>query len=309
MRIRDYLMPAPKLLSNKYPPQQWLIDKVLPHPSLGQLFADRGAGKTWAALSLAIAVAQGGRWLKVNQVASVVRKVLYIDGEMPEDELQIRVRALSGGEVDNLTLMCLGGRKERPNYGTGGHWDKLLELAKEDGFDFIVLDNWTSLVRGVDENSNDETREVMDGPIMLRTAGISVLWVHHAGKAGTQRGASSREDALDYVVELEGQGRPGDPAKFTAKLGKSRRLTTWVDPVTVELREDGRGRAVWLMTEEALKGNARKVLHALRTAGEPMTEGALRKMTKINGTRMTDAVAELKAMGRIKRTEKGWVFH
>lgn len=309
MQIKEYVVTATELLGNKYPPQRWLVDGVLPHPSLGELFADRGAGKTWAALSLAIAVAKGERWLRADQAVGTPRKVLYIDGEMPEDELQVRVRMLSGGEVPGLALMCLGGRKDRPNYGISVQWERLIELMEEEGYELVVLDNWSSLVRGVDENSNDETREVMDGPIMLRNNGYSVLWVHHTGKAGTQRGASAREDALDYVVELEAQGRPGDVVKFRAGLGKSRRRVTWHEPFTVELGENGDGRAVWLLAEEELGTGARRVWQALRAAKEPMTEGALRKVTKLNGARMVDAIAELKALGRIKRVGKGWVAH
>ena len=39
------------------------------------------------------------------------------------------------------------------------------------------------------------------------SAGRSVLFVHHAGKTGAQRGTSKREDVLDTVIALR---RPGD---------------------------------------------------------------------------------------------------
>jgi putative DNA primase/helicase len=60
----------------------------------------------------------------------------------------------------------------------------------------------------------------------LRRRGISVLIVHHAGKAGKQRGTSKREDVLDSVVALR---RPDDykaseGARFTVHLEKARGL-------------------------------------------------------------------------------------
>lgn len=307
MKLEDLLVPAPRLCGAKYDPPQWLIDRVLPHPSLGELFAKRGAGKTWAALSLAVAVAKGEAWLRPGFDAVVQRKVLYIDGEMPPDELAYRIKGLCGGEVPTtLSVACLGGEKSPPNYAIGAQWDKLWELTKARGIELVILDNWASLVKGIDENDNMATREVMDGPVMLRREHVSVLWVHHSGKSGTQRGASSREDPLDYVVALEAEDRPGRAAKFTVDLEKSRRRVIWEEPFIVELHREESGKLAWRQGEEALSKNARKALNALRASTEPMTEGAVRTATKMNGSRTAEALAELKGLGRAKRVVAGW---
>ena len=49
--------------------------------------------------------------------------------------------------------------------------------------------------------------------LSLRRAGKSVLFIHHAGKSGTQRGTSRKEDVLDTVINLR---RPPD---YTADQG------------------------------------------------------------------------------------------
>ncbi len=56
--------------------------------------------------------------------------------------------------------------------------------------------------------------------------GRSVLFVHHAGKGGQQRGTSKREDLLDTVIALK---RPGDyraeqGARFEIHFEKARNL-------------------------------------------------------------------------------------
>src|SRR2546429_902507 len=59
---------------------------------LGFIFAKRGAGKTWLGLHMARALAEGsacGPWKAHEPV-----KVLYIDGEMPLDEMRKRNQAL-----------------------------------------------------------------------------------------------------------------------------------------------------------------------------------------------------------------------
>src|SRR3990167_8036747 len=37
----------------------------------------------------------------------------------------------------------------------------------------------------------------------MRASGRSVLFIHHAGKGGMQRGTSKREDVLDTVISLQ----------------------------------------------------------------------------------------------------------
>ena len=53
------------------------------------------------------------------------------------------------------------------------------------------------------ENEGEGWLPVQDWALDLRRRGISVLFVHHAGKAGAQRGTSRREDLLDSVVTLK----------------------------------------------------------------------------------------------------------
>ena len=60
----------------------------LPEKGLAMIFAPRGVGKTWVALSIAHAIASGGDFLRWR--APQPRRVLYIDGEMPAVTLQER---------------------------------------------------------------------------------------------------------------------------------------------------------------------------------------------------------------------------
>ena len=85
------------------------------------------------------------------------------------------------------------------------------------------------------------------------------MFVHHAGKTGTQRGTSRREDLLDTVLTLK---RPSDSSpdqglrcevhfeKTRAMLGDSAK------PFEVKLETGPDGRAVWIMRDlENVKRN------------------------------------------------------
>jgi putative DNA primase/helicase len=83
-----------------------------------------------------------------------------------------------------------------------------------------------------------------------RRAGRSILFLHHAGKAGAQRGTSKREDVLDTVTALR---RPQDyradqGARFELHYEKARGVFgTDAEPFEAKY-EVRNGTAVWMRT-------------------------------------------------------------
>ncbi len=77
------------LLRKNLPPRENLLEPWLPKAGLAMIYAERGIGKTFLALEIALAVAYGDSLLSFN--ASIPRPVLYIDGEMPANTMQERL--------------------------------------------------------------------------------------------------------------------------------------------------------------------------------------------------------------------------
>ena len=82
-------------LSMQLPARGFLLEPVLPVQGMGIMYAPRGIGKTFAALSVAVAVASGGAVF--NWRAPMPKKVLYVDGEMPATTMQSRLTSLFSG--------------------------------------------------------------------------------------------------------------------------------------------------------------------------------------------------------------------
>ena len=191
---------------------------VIPHPSIGMLYALRGAGKTMTALDLGLRVAAAAMWgpyvaeamLQVESVHQRRRRVLFVDGEMPEADLQERLRAMTiAPDLARAQESCfllgsdrLAAAGQELNLSKEGTRRSLTAIVEELGVDFMVLDNWVSLMHDLDENDNAAIGPVARWLARLRHDGASVLLVHHAGKEGQQRGASAREDVLDYSIRL-----------------------------------------------------------------------------------------------------------
>lgn len=224
-------IPAPivarEFLRMSLPARELLLAPWLPAKGLTMIAAPRGLGKTHLALAIACAVARGGRCLKWQ--APKPQRVLYVDGEMPAAALQERLaRIVAANDVndaanENFALLAadqceLG----LPDLATIEGQAALRLIL--DSFALIVFDNLSTLCRSGRENEAESWAPMQTFALELRRAGKAVLFVHHTGKGGAQRGTSKREDVLDSVLLLK---RPEDydarqGARFVIQFDKAR---------------------------------------------------------------------------------------
>src|SRR6516165_7802896 len=190
-------------LSLDIPPREMLLAPILPERSLAMLYAPRGLGKSWLALSIGLAVASGQpllRWIAPRQ-----RNVLYVDGEMPLVSLQERLKAISAGfgrDIPNDAFRILAADQIEGGINlSSGDGQRSLDLLLQD-VDLVILDNLSTLATTTAESASDAWVPMQNWLLKLRRRGVSVLIVHHAGTNGRQRGTSRREDALDTVIAL-----------------------------------------------------------------------------------------------------------
>ncbi len=243
-------------LALNLPPRNLILVPWLPTQGLVMMHSVRGLGKTLLALSIAYAVASGGGLLGWR--APSPRRVCYLDGEMPAAAMQRRLAAIVAGssgeppEPDYLQLLSAditeGGL---PDLGTDGGQREIDAVIGD--AEFIVADNISTLIRSGKENEAESWLPVQGWALAHRRAGRSILFVHHAGKGGLQRGTSRREDVLDTVIGLR---RPDDyrtehGARFEVHFEKARGLFG-EDACSFEARYEERdGAAIWTRTEIA----------------------------------------------------------
>jgi hypothetical protein len=214
-------------LQLQIPPKEMLLAPWLPAKGLAMVFAPRGVGKTHFALGVAYAVASAAAYLRWK--APIARRVLYIDGDMPAVVLQERLASIVEKEVaeppagDFIRILA----SDLCEFG-------LPDLASIEGqaaiepqigdAELIIVDNLSTLARSGKENESESWGLMQAWALQQRRAGRSVLFVHHAGKGGEQRGTSKREDVMDSVVKLSlpSDYTPMDGARFTVNFTKSR---------------------------------------------------------------------------------------
>jgi hypothetical protein len=79
----------------------------------------------------------------------------------------------------------------------------LAEILVSGGYKLFFIDNISSLTPGIEENDKQAWDTLNQWLLELRFRGISSVPLHHAGKAGTQRGTSGREDNVDTSIVLK----------------------------------------------------------------------------------------------------------
>jgi 5S rRNA maturation endonuclease (ribonuclease M5) len=218
-----------ELIALELPERAMLLHPFLPSQGLVMLAAKRGVGKTHAALGIAYAVASGGTFL--NWYASTAKKVLYIDGEMPAVQMQERLRIIADMSdtrpEEQFLQLITPDLQERPipDLSTKQGRDIFEEYIKDR--DLIVIDNLSCLFRSGNENDAECWQEAQEWALDLRRRGKSILFIHHTGKSGTQRGTSKKEDILDAVVLLKHPDdyKASEGARFEVHFDKARHFS------------------------------------------------------------------------------------
>lgn len=191
-----------------------LIRPWLRRGSLSMIYAERGTGKTWLGIVIAVVLTREtgdelmiGPWTTRNQCGT-----LYIDGEMGDYYFKDRLRKLTDNlpkESSKHPLMVLTTSSLGEKFGgsinlVDSEWRYAVSewLDKHSEVKHIILDNVASLAPHLDENSKSDWDPIAQWLHSLRHRGVAVTLIHHAGKKGTQRGSSGREDSLDNVIRL-----------------------------------------------------------------------------------------------------------
>ncbi len=243
------------------------------------------------ALGIAWAAASGGSFLKRR--AHRPHHVLYLDGEMPAEEMKQRLSLL--GSAPPLLDFMLADLLPRglPDLGILQS-QEVLQQCWGKRPELLVLDNLASLI-GIRTNDTDSWGTLQPWLINLRRNGTAVLMVHHANKEGEQRGTSRREDVLDLVIGLRRPSdyEPRDGARFELHFEKARGLFGEVtDPIEAQLVTDDLGVARWDW-RPAQVGELDRAAALLRDGLNPSQMAAELGISKAKGYRLRQKLMEM----------------
>jgi hypothetical protein len=298
---------AAGLLAATFPDRIMLLTPWLESQSLTMVFAWRGIGKTHLALNVAYALASGGEFIGWKAAEPV--PVLYIDGEMPGAALRDRVARIVASTDTEAPDGFL--RFITPDLQEDGIMPNLANYAGQEAIDLalgnarvIIVDNLSCLVRGGKENESESWQPVAEWALRMRATGRSVVFIHHAGKGGQQRGTSKREDLLDTVISLK---RPADyteeqGARFEVHFEKARTLFGQdVAALEVALETTEGDRQTWTTSTVEATSDAQMI----ELAELGLSQAEIGRELEVNRSTVLRALRKAQDEGRYTPRKKG----
>lgn len=193
------------------PPRERLMGDWLVSSSINIVFAKAGVGKSNFAIGLAMALVRGESFLDFP--ASEPRRVMYVDGEMPKEELHRRLKAMANGRPipEGLYLFNMASAEpalQNPPLDTPEGQEAMMRMVDDAAPDVLILDNKSTLFGNQRENEAGSWDAPQRWLTRLRAEGLAIILLHHANKEGGQRGTSAIEVSPDAIIRLSEVGQP-----------------------------------------------------------------------------------------------------
>lgn len=171
-------------LTRPLPPPDFLLGELLSTTGRVGLAADTGLGKSMLGMGLAFAMAKAAPFL--GWTPPRPSRWLVLDGEMPADLLQDRIRTAAGwfghqpGQA-RPSILSHEDVAEMPPLDTEDGFRWLMELIDRRGpFDGLIFDNIMSLASG-DLREETTWRDLLPVAMELSRRKMAQFWLHHVG--------------------------------------------------------------------------------------------------------------------------------
>lgn len=261
-------------------PEPDLIDGYIPMNSLGVIFGDSEAYKSFLMIDLCGHIATGRQWRGRDTQQG---KVLFIAGEGGSG-LKARIQAWfeKYGEQNRDFAVSTVPLELCDPKNAGQLIADIQQFIGNESFKFIVLDTLNTHFGAGDENTTaDMTRFRLSALKLSQTTGATVAIAHHCGlqDKNRSRGSISLHNGVDWEYKLE---RLGDCTTLTpTKMKDGPRpeplswrlvpqalpwLTSKRDPINSVVLEPTETSIIAASSSERLPASQRIALDALRTA-------------------------------------------
>lgn len=270
------------------PAREYLLKGLLSPAEMSILVGAPKSGKTFLAMHLGYAIAQG-RSVFGRRVHAA--PVLYLAAE-GEAGVAARIRALviKYGDCDSFSMISQPADLLHCDADSGDLRD-LIEAVKQSGARLVFLDTLSRLFSGGDENGPGDMGKFVANVTALRHAtGAHIVIVHHGtqkSEGAKPRGHGSLIAAADVVIEVTKAANGGRTANVTAAKDDPDgakmdfRLTVVVlgtdddgDPITTCQVEESTALAEAAIPMKHRENKALQILRSLITEkGQPLPVG------------------------------------
>ncbi len=192
-------------LKRQLPLRDFLMGGVACTTSRWLIFGETGIGKTLLGADMGAGMASGRGFL--DWTGQRAARVMYLDGEMPAETFQERIRFIAKRYGEGLPLWGYNRdvltADDMPPLNTpeGQNWlRREMETVKPDA---IIFDSIMALLIG---SMSDEEGWAPMKPFVreLSARHVGQFWLHHANDLGKSFGTKTRLWEMDTIVSLSG---------------------------------------------------------------------------------------------------------
>ena len=191
-----------KFWQDDHSDEDWLAYPLLPRGRAVALYAPAKAGKSTVVLAAAAAAATGRPVFGVRQSDPV--RVLYLDYEMTQADLQERVMELGYTEQDDLSNLKYALLPSLPPLDSLEGALAVLELVDKYDIECVIIDTFGRAVAGEEDHADTVRAFYRHTGLSLKAKGVTYLRTDHSGKDVSKgmRGSSAKNDDVDLVWKL-----------------------------------------------------------------------------------------------------------
>jgi hypothetical protein len=180
----------------------WIVKGVLPAAGLAVIFGASGSGKSFLALDMAFAIAQGQPWRGRRVTPG---RVAYICAEGSEG-FRKRLSAYAQHYQVDLATVPMGILPAAPDFmAAQDAADLVAAIRASGGASVVIVDTFAQVTPGANENAGEDVGKALGHCRRIHEAtGALVVLVHHAGKDTSKgaRGWSGLRAACDAELEV-----------------------------------------------------------------------------------------------------------
>lgn len=283
-----------------FPDDRWLVKDIFPKEGVSIVASISGEGKSLVIMHLAKCLAEGSAWFGDPRFQTQKSRVLYVNLEMAESEMQRRGRMMKFNNADsNLFILneddfnLNNGNKDKGQDDKKYRW--LLNFIRQKEVNVLIVDTFRPATGGMREEKAEEVRAFFQKFQILKNSGVSVIFTEHLRKPAQFEGKIPKKEQLfgsqDKVASVETllMLRKDEVTQQTCFYQRKNRLGPEIRPFAVKIsdaleeeRKVFKFEYLGEIEEEANKKEAAKALiFETLSSGEMRTTKELIEIAKI----------------------------